>query len=85
MSGIVYDFRAAGDELPMHAHTADDVHISIMTRGRLMSSGDGWQRELKPGDIVAYEAGQRHNFVALEPGSRVVNIIYGSAGRAQNP
>ena len=71
---MVYDFPEVGDVLPMHTHTAADVHISIVAKGSFMAHGDGWERTLVCGNVVDWPAHYPHEFVALEAGSRLVNI-----------
>ena len=71
----IYDFEDVGDELAPHAHQAMDNHVSIVARGRFRVSGNGWQREVAAGAIVDFEPGQVHGFVALEPRSRIINVL----------
>lgn len=71
----VYDFKEVDDILPTHQHTDIDVHISIVARGSFRAHGDGWEKTLKTGDVVDWPAFYNHEFVALEPDSRLVNII----------
>jgi quercetin dioxygenase-like cupin family protein len=75
--GTIYDFVEVGDELPRHTHDTFDVHISIVARGRLLVFGDGWEREVASGAILDWEPGVYHGFRALEPASRLVNIVKG--------
>jgi quercetin dioxygenase-like cupin family protein len=70
----VYDFPEIDDVLPMHNHTEVDVHFSIVARGSFRIHGDGWEIISKAGDIVDWEAGKAHEFIALEPNSRLINI-----------
>jgi len=70
----VFDFPDVGDTLPMHNHGEDTVHITIVSRGLIRIYGDGWEMIAKAGDIIDWEPGKRHEFVALEPNSRCVNI-----------
>lgn len=77
LQGTVFDFDEAGDMLPMHNHTESDVHITIINRGSFKAHGDGWEMILKEGQIVDWDAGQAHELIALEPGSRFVNIVKG--------
>ena len=77
LQGAVFDFDDVGDMLPMHNHTEADVHITIINRGSFKAHGDGWEMTLKQGQIVDWEAGQAHELIALEPGSRFVNIVKG--------
>ncbi|MEI8035581.1 MAG: hypothetical protein WCH96_08920 [Betaproteobacteria bacterium] len=79
LNGTVYDF-GMGDVLPMHSHTDGNVHISIVLRGSFKATGpyaDGtsWEKILEQGKIYDWNADQFHEFTALEPNSRVINII----------
>lgn len=77
LRGIIYDFPEVGDELSRHNHGADDIHISILARGKIRAFGDGWETIVEAGTILDWEVGQYHGFIALEPNSRLVNIIKG--------
>lgn len=77
INGTIYDFFEVGDILPMHNHTEENVHISIVARGSFRAYGDGWYYTLSCGDVIDWPAHQAHEFVALEPGSRLVNIVKG--------
>ena len=77
LRGTIYDFDDAGDELERHTHTEQDVHISSVARGAFKVFGDGWETEAKSGAILDWEPGVYHGFVALEPNSRLVNVIKG--------
>ena len=74
LSGTIYDFEEAGDELPLHVHDDSSIHISILARGRLRAFGNGWEREIDTGAVLDWQVGQWHGFVALEPNTRLVNI-----------
>jgi quercetin dioxygenase-like cupin family protein len=77
LRGTIYDFAHAGDILPMHRHGPDDVHISVIARGRFRCRGSFPQREveLAEGAFVDWDAGVEHEFVALTDNARLVNII----------
>jgi quercetin dioxygenase-like cupin family protein len=77
VNGSIYDFPEVGDTLPMHTHDELTVHISIVARGSFRAFGNGWHCTLNSGDIVDWPAHQEHEFVALEPNSRLVNIVKG--------
>jgi quercetin dioxygenase-like cupin family protein len=74
INGSVYDFPKVDDVLPMHTHTEADVHISIVAKGSFKAHGDGWERVLVSGNVVDWPANYPHEFIALEPDSRLVNI-----------
>jgi quercetin dioxygenase-like cupin family protein len=75
LHGSIYDAPETGDILPMHSHTAGDVHITIIARGSFKVHGDGWDMIGKAGDVIDWRVGQAHELIALEPNSRFVNII----------
>ena len=77
LNGTRYDFPLEGDALPMHTHGENDTHISIVSKGSFRAHGDGWELTLVAGNVVDWPAHQAHEFVALEPGSRLVNIVKG--------
>ena len=77
LRGSIYDFPEVGDELPLHTHTETDVHISVVARGKLRAFGDGWEQIVEVGMLLDWEPGVYHGFIALEPNSRLVNIIKG--------
>lgn len=77
LAGTIYDFPEVGDELERHTHTPADVHISIVARGRLLAFGNGWEREVASGAVLDWEPGIYHGFRAIEPNSRLVNIVKG--------
>ena len=77
LNGTRYDFQLEGDVLPMHTHGENDTHISIVSKGSFRAHGDGWELTLVAGNVVDWPAHQAHEFVALEPGSRLVNIVKG--------
>lgn len=79
LRGVIYDFEQAGDELPRHTHTSADVHISICAKGSFKIVGDGWEQTMPTGQVLDFSPGVFHAFVALEDGSRLVNIIKGEA------
>ena len=77
LTGTIYDFPEVGDELERHTHTEHDVHITIVSRGRILVFGDGWEKEVGAGAILDWEPGVYHAFRSLEPHSRLVNIVKG--------
>ena len=77
LSGTVFDFECAGDVLPMHQHTENDVHITIVARGSFKIHGNEWEKIVKAGDVIDWRPNDPHEFLALEDNSRAVNIIKG--------
>ena len=79
LNGAIYDAVEVSDILEMHTHGEDDVHITIIARGSFRVHGNGWEMVAKSGDILDWKPGQAHEFIALEPNSRFVNIVKGAA------
>jgi len=79
LTGKIYDFDVVGDELPLHVHGEHDIHISIVARGSVQAFGqDGaWELVAHTGAVLDWEVGQWHGFLALEPNTRLVNIVKG--------
>jgi len=77
LNGTVFDFPEINDTLAMHKHTETDVHITIVARGSFRVHGEGYDIISKAGDVLDWDVNQLHEFIALEPNSRIVNIIKG--------
>jgi len=73
--GVVFDFPEVGDVLPMHTHDETNVHITICARGRLRVFSNQFELEISAGEVWDWEPHVWHGFEALEPNSRIVNII----------
>jgi quercetin dioxygenase-like cupin family protein len=73
--GVIYDFEVAGDVLPKHNHTEEDVHITIVTRGKIKASSHDWEKEAIAGQIMDFRAGEPHELTALENNTRIINIV----------
>ena len=73
--GAMYDFEKAGDILPKHNHTEDNVHITIVARGRLKAYSHDWEMEATAGQLLDFPAGQPHELMAMEDNTRIFNII----------
>ena len=75
LNGAIYDAPEVNDILEMHTHGENDVHITIVARGSFRVHGTGWEMVAKAGDVLDWKPGQAHEFIALEPNSRFVNIV----------
>lgn len=73
--GTIYDFEKAGDVLPKHNHTEDDVHITIVARGKVKAASHDWSIEVDTGKIIDFRPYEPHEITALEDNTRIVNII----------
>lgn len=73
--GAIYDFEFAGDVLEKHTHGEDDVHLTIVARGRLKASSHDWEKTAEAGQILDFRPGEPHELEALEDRTRVINII----------
>jgi quercetin dioxygenase-like cupin family protein len=75
LHGAIYDFEKAGDILPKHNHTEDNVHITIVARGKIKAYSHDWELEAVAGQILDFRPGEPHEFLALEDNTRVFNIV----------
>jgi quercetin dioxygenase-like cupin family protein len=75
LNGTIYDFEESGDVLPKHNHKPDDVHITIVARGRLRAHSHDWSTEATAGQILDFRPGEPHELTALEPNTRIINIV----------
>lgn len=84
--GVIYDFEEAGDILPKHNHDESSVHITIVARGRLKAYSHDWEQEAAAGQIIDFRPNEPHELMALEPNTRIVNIVkkYGGVSNDYN-
>lgn len=73
--GAIYDFEKAGDILPKHNHTENNVHITIVARGKLKAYSHDWEQEATAGQIIDFRPGEPHELMALEDNTRIINIV----------
>lgn len=75
LKGMLYDFEKAGDILPKHIHTENDVHITIVARGKLKAYSHDWEIEASAGQIIDFRPGEPHELKALEDNTRIINVV----------
>jgi quercetin dioxygenase-like cupin family protein len=75
IKGTIYDFEVAGDILPKHAHTEDNVHITIVARGSVKAYSHDWEKQAVAGQILDFRANEPHEIMALEDNTRIINIV----------
>jgi quercetin dioxygenase-like cupin family protein len=84
LAGSVYDFEQAGDILPKHNHTEDNVHITIVARGKIKVYSHDWEIEGVAGQIMDFRPGEPHEIMALEDNTRIVNIVKKYGGQSND-
>lgn len=75
IAGTIYDFEQVGDVLGKHVHTENDVHITIVARGRIKAYSHDWAIEADAGQILDFRPHEPHELLALEAGTRIINIV----------
>ena len=75
LNGALYSFEEVGDKLPMHDHSEGGVHVTFILSGSFRIHGGGWEMVSKAGAFIDWKAGQFHEFIALEPNSRCLNVL----------
>jgi quercetin dioxygenase-like cupin family protein len=75
IKGMLYDFPKAGDVLAKHTHTEDDVHITIVARGKIRVYSHDWEIIASAGQLLDFRPNEPHEIVALEDNTRIFNIL----------
>ena len=78
--GAMYDFEKVGDILAKHNHTENDVHITIVARGKIKAYSHDWSMEAVAGQLLDFRPNEPHEIMALEDNTRIFNIIKKSIG-----
>jgi quercetin dioxygenase-like cupin family protein len=73
--GAIYDFDKMGDILAKHNHTENDVHITIVARGKVKAYSHDWELEATAGQILDFKPNEPHEIMALEDNTRIFNIL----------
>lgn len=84
IKGTMYDFEKSGDILPKHVHTENDVHITIVARGKIKAYSHDWEREAVAGQLLDFRPGEPHEIIALENNTRIFNITKKFGGEAND-
>jgi quercetin dioxygenase-like cupin family protein len=75
IKGTMYDFEKSGDILAKHIHTDDNVHITIVARGKVKAYSHDWSTEAVAGQLLDFRPNEPHEIMALEDNTRVFNIV----------
>ena len=78
--GSIYDFAVMGDILPKHVHTEDNIHITIVARGKIKAYSHDWEKEAVAGQILDFRPDEPHEIMALEDNTRIINILKKAGG-----
>lgn len=72
----VYFYENVGDELPVHVHDEMTNHITVISIGSFRCTGNPAIEGsvLTQGMVVDWPPNEPHGFVALEPGSKMIQI-----------
>ena len=74
IKGSLYDFEKAGDLLPKHIHDENNVHITIVARGKIKAYSHDWSIEAVAGQLLDFRPNEPHEIMALEDNTRIFNI-----------
>ena len=80
INGVIYDFPEVGDILAKHNHTEDNVHITIVARGKIKVYSHDWEIIATPGQLLDFKPNEPHEFMALEANTRIFNIVKKAGG-----
>lgn len=84
IQGVIYDFEKAGDILDKHVHTKENVHITIVARGKLKAYSHDWEIEAVAGQLLDFRPGEPHELMALEDNTRIFNIVKKFGGQSND-
>ena len=73
--GMIFDFENAGDVLSKHVHDENNVHITIVAKGRIKAYSHDWEQEGIAGQILDFRPNEPHEIMALEDDTRIINIV----------
>ncbi len=66
INGMIFDFEEAGDVLTKHIHNEDNVHITIVARGRIKAYSHDWETEADAGQVLDFRPNEPHEIMALQ-------------------
>ena len=75
LRGTMYDFEHAGDILPKHVHGKEDIHVTIVARGKIKAYSHDWEQIAIAGQIVDFRVGEPHEIMSMEDNTRIFNIL----------
>jgi quercetin dioxygenase-like cupin family protein len=77
LSVVIFDFDKKGDILPTHTHTEGDNHITIVAKGtfKVTDHPELEGQTLKTGQVIDWQVGIPHGFIALCDNARLVNVV----------
>ena len=77
LRGVHIYFDEVDDVLPLHTHPVGSAHITFVRRGRLLIIHPrGNHRIVEPGALLKFDPDEEHGYRALEPNSKITNVIY---------
>ena len=75
INGVIFDFEEVGDVLLKHTHNENNVHITIVARGRIKAYSHDWEIEASAGQVLDFRPNEPHEIMALEDNTRIFNIV----------
>lgn len=82
--GVIYDFENAGDILAKHSHDENNVHITIVARGKIKAYSHDWEQEAVAGQLLDFRPNEPHEIMALEDDTRIFNIVKKFGGQSND-
>ena len=84
LRGVIFDFQRAGDVLPKHVHDENNVHITIVARGKVKAYSHDWEKEGTAGQILDFRPNEPHEIMALEDNTRIINVVKKYGGQSND-
>ena len=83
--GAIYTFEKVGDMIQMHKHNKNNIHITIVARGKIEHRIDGQKPTVHEcGNMLEFPDNVIHEIRALEDNTRTYNIIKYGYGFCEN-
>lgn len=83
LTGAIYEYKLKGDVLAWHYHSAGDGHITFVLKGSVEIKGGNtdkpWVKIGVAGNFFDLPDQQSHEIIALEDGTKILNIKKGAA------
>jgi len=76
LKGAIHLYEHVGDELPVHVHDETTNHISLVSNGSFLCTGNPAieGKILTKGMVVDWPVGEPHGFTAREANSKMIQI-----------
>jgi quercetin dioxygenase-like cupin family protein len=76
LKGVTFTFPEVGSELPAHSHPEGEAHCTFVRKGSFEITRPAGKIIVGPGTWLVFEPNEVHSYRALEPNSKITNVVY---------